>query len=81
MLLQPAPLRFKASQAADVQVSSGTETTLTAKEILPNNQSLIVLSSRGYLKRMPPGASTAQVLCRALKMPAIQRAEQAQSCC
>ena len=50
-----------------MQVSSDVEGTLTAEEILPNNDSLIVLSARGYIKRMPADTFTAQVCasCRA----------------
>ena len=36
---------------------------LAAEDILPNSDSLVVFSARGYLKRMPADTFTAQVPC------------------
>lgn len=42
-------------------MTSDSEKVLTAEEIIPNSSSLVVLSARGYLKRMPEDTFTAQV--------------------
>ena len=46
------------------QVRKDVGGLLSAEDILPNSDSLVVFSARGYLKRMPADTFTAQVqLC------------------
>ena len=41
-------------------MTADSEKALTVEEIIPNSNSLVVLSARGYLKRMPEDTFTAQ---------------------